>query len=182
MNSFINEFAQQLEEMWINRNMEVPNLSDAELSKLPNIIQLISYLQDKESIILHQDRGWRNYKFLQDIPSGGLELHPFQSIYSPDRIYINNADDNKFIVNRLNSGRFCFKPNLKCHRFLFRGQNQHYSKIVSSFERKTADEKLLSNIQVDDFISMLRTHPLFMLFEHGIHLSPSNSFQRKKAY
>ncbi len=172
MNSFINEFAQQLEEMWTNRNMEVPNLSDAELSELPNIIQLISFLQHEESMTLHRDRGWENYKFLEDTPGGGLGLHPFPSIHSSDRIYVNNIEDDKFIVNRLDSGRFCFKPNLSSHRFLFRGQNQHYPQIVSSFGRKNADEKLLSNIQIEDFIHMLRTHPLFMLFEHGIHLSP----------
>lgn len=162
----------KFEELCSNREMDMPILSDEDIRRLPNIFQLIEILKKRESQILIRDKEWENYSFLQNMPNGGLKLSPFQSIYSSDRIYVNNIDDNKFIVNRLDSGRFCFKPNLRRHRFLFRGQNQHYPKIVSSFERKSIDEKLLSNIQVDDFVYMLRTHPLFMLFEHGIHLSP----------
>jgi hypothetical protein len=172
MSNDFDDIRLKFKELCSNREMEVPIFSEEEIGRLPNILQLIGFLQQEENKILTRDKGWENYSFLQNMPNDGLKLSPFQSIYSSDRVYVNNLDNNKFIVNRLNSGRFCFKPNLRSHRFLFRGQNQHYSKIVSSFERKSIDEKLLSNIQVDDFVYMLRTHPLFMLFEHGIHLSP----------
>ena len=142
--------------------MDTPNFTNEELQKLPNILELIDLLHDLEIEVS------TNSENIED-----LGIHSLKSLYCSDRIYANDADENQFIVNRIQSGRFCFKPNLKSHRFLFRGQNQHYPLINSSFERRTADEKLLSNIQIGDFVSMLRTHPLFMMFERGIHLSPS---------
>ena len=151
-----------LDEMYATRAMNPPCFTNEDLQKLPNILELIEHLKDLELDVTTNS---------SDIEL--FNLHPSKSIYYSDRTYANEANEDKFIVNRLRSGRFCFKPNLKSHRFLFRGQNQHYSLITSSFERRTADEKLLSNIQIGDFVSMLRTHPLFMMFERGIHLSPA---------
>ena len=162
MNKSANDYFRMLDEMYATRTMNSPCFTNEELQKLPNILELIEQLQDLELDVTTNSN---------DIEL--FNLNPIKSIYCSDRIYANEADENQFIVNRMQSGRFCFKPNLKSHRFLFRGQNQHYPLINSSFERRTADEKLLSNIQIGDFVSMLRTHPLFMMFERGIHLSPA---------
>lgn len=161
MDNGLTELKAWFADMQKSRDMKVPVFTEQELEKLPNILELIDKLKNTENDLLAKDSGWT-----KSFPASGKFL------LNPYRVYINNADDHKFIVNRLSSGRYCLKHNLRFHKFLFRGQNQHYPKIVSSFQRQTKADKLISNIKVGDFVSMLRTHPLFMLFEHGIYLPP----------
>ena len=44
---------------------------------------------------------------------------PTDSLDYPLSAYYNNAEDCKFIMTRLQSGRYSLKPNLKNRKFLF---------------------------------------------------------------
>jgi hypothetical protein len=144
------------------------NMTPLEISKLPNIFQLVESLKLYEHDLMRSTNGWSGFTIGDYRPICDMSYHLLNS----DRIYINNEDDDKFIVNRLNSKRYAFKPNLREHRFLFRGQNKAYDRILSSFSRGDLDDHLISNLKCGDFISLLRSHPLFMMFERGIHLEP----------
>lgn len=139
-----------------------------DISKLPNIFQLIDSLKSRENEMMRSTNGWADFSFCDFFPL----RHVTNAICDSNRVYVNNKGNDMFIVNRLNSGRYGLKPNLREHRFLFRGQNKPYEKILSSFSRGDIDDHLVSNLKCEDFISLLRTHPLFMMFEQGIHLEP----------
>lgn len=139
-----------------------------DVSKLPNIFQLVDSLKYQEYKLMESSGGWTGFSIGDYFPV----QHVTNSLWDSNRVYVNEEDDDKFIVNRLNSKRYAFKPNLCEHRFLFRGQNKPYDRILSSFARGDSDDHLVSNLKCEDFISLLRTHPLFMMFELGIHLEP----------
>lgn len=139
-----------------------------DVSKLPNIFQLVDLLKYQEYKLMESTGGWTGFSIGDYFPI----QHVTNSLWDNNRVYVNEEDDDKFIVNRLNSKRYAFKPNLCEHRFLYRGQNKPYDRILSSFARGDSDDHLVSNLKCEDFISLLRTHPLFMMFERGIHLEP----------
>lgn len=143
-------------------------MTQEEIQRLPDIFQLVDNLKSLEGNLMNSTNGWGGYSF--------IGIQPFQNVsyclLDSNRIYVNNEDNDKFIVNRLDSRRFSFKPNLREHRFLFRGQNKPYDKISSSFSRGDLDDHLISNLKCEDFICLLRSHPLFMMFERGVHLEP----------
>lgn len=144
--------------------MTVPNFTIEQIAKMPNILQLVEYIKETEFDNTDKNNVWKDYNLF------GMSLFPFRSITNPYACYVNDTKADNFIVNRLGSGRFSLKPNLRTHRYLFRGQKQHFANIKSSFERGDRDDRLVSNLKAEEFMAMLRTHPLFMLLEHGIHL------------
>lgn len=143
------------------------HLNSLEIAKLPNIFQLITAIKSEEEAQINSFKGWSGYTL-----NGSPLLHGGNYLWNSDRVYINDVSNDLFIVNRLNSRRYCFKPNLREHLYLFRGQNTSYERILSSFSRGDLDDHLISNLKCEDFICLLRTHPLFMMFEKGIHLEP----------
>ena len=158
----------EFEDLFAHREMAVPNFSAKEIESMPNIFQLVDYIKGKEDNLLDEDDGWRH--FSSAFPGIPL-MKAYNSIDSKERIYVNDTDPDKFIVNRLGSGRYNLKPNMNTHRFIFRGQKKHYPTIRSSADRGGKYRFLLSNVQAEDFMLLLRTHPLFMMFDHGIYLS-----------
>lgn len=154
----------KLDEVINNRDMLVPNYTMEQVAKIPNIFQLIDYIKKKEFNNLDPNNVWKGSNQF------GMFLAPFIHIDNPDACYVNDAKADNFIVNRLSSGKFSLKPNLRILRFLFRGQKQHFANIKSSFKRGKHDDRLISNLKAEEFMAMLRTHPLFMLLEHDVHL------------
>jgi hypothetical protein len=98
---------------------------------------------------------------------------------NPYIAYTNDAQDDHFLLNRLDSRRYSLKPNLARRPFLYRGQSKMYQRIVSSFERTdkdglTAERKLVSNLKYADFLALLKSHPLCRMFDNGISLDGFN--------
>lgn len=103
----------------------------------------------------------------------------------PMKEFVNDADDDKFIVVQTQKGRHTLKPNLRNRHFVYRGQNRKYPLIVSSFSRadlpdkngivdyeRVHDKHLVSNLKVEEFTTVLRSHPIFMMLDRGICLEP----------
>ena len=143
-------------------------MTPLEIAQLPYIFQLIQLSKDTEKYLMELSNGWSGFAINGHKLINKLGYHLFNS----DRVYVNHEENDKFIVCPLSSKRYAFKPNLHEHRFLFRGQNKVYDKIQSSFSRGNDDDHLISNIKCGDFICLLRSHPLFIMFERGIHLEP----------
>ena len=139
-------------------------LTQAQIRQLPTLDEVIYYLKDCEWRFVHDFGGWLNYQS----PFGWLVPDDF--LFSPTKAYYNNANEDEFVVSRTKSGRTTLCPNLKTKPFLYRGQNRLYDKILSSFERLGIEEKLKYNLMTEDFVTLLRTHPIFMMFDRGIKL------------
>ena len=103
MDTYLNDIKDKFGKLCSGREMEVPAFSDDDINGLPNIFELIEFLKMEENKILNQDKGWQNYGFLKDLPNEGLKLSPFPSIYSSDRVYVNNIDDHKCPLKNRNS-------------------------------------------------------------------------------
>lgn len=61
----------------------------------------------------------RPLDFYRPIKAQDIKPISIDSFNNPCVTYFNYADDSKFIMNRLMSGRYSLKPNLKNRKFLF---------------------------------------------------------------
>lgn len=149
-------------------------LTQEQIRRLPTLFELVRKLDAEEKELLSDMGGWEN---CQDPFDKILPLDDYKSMHND---FYNEAASNHFIAIRTKSGRTVFKPNLRDHLFLYRGQNKHYDRIVSSFERRDAkwddetalDHKLFHNLKAEEFVNLLRTHPIFMMFDRGVILEP----------
>lgn len=136
-----------------------------DVSKLPNIVQLVDFLKKKETKKMSEIGGWENYTS----PLCG-RLVTCDEIISPHHSFCNNGADNQFVTSKTASGRMTLMPNLRNKPFIYRGQNKEYPSILCGFEQENFEGKLKQNLLVEDFIALLRSHPVFMMFDHGIKL------------
>lgn len=159
-------------------------LQPEQIIKLPNLVELVQKLKQENEKLVEQDNGWQNYKFISS-------PIPFTDRGFGGNDFLNDASPDKFIVVRTVKGRHTLKPNLNRIKFLYRGQNAVYPHLLSSFSREdeeitsfmSQDEikkckerarrrHLVSNLKLEEFIDLLRSHPLFMMFDRGIVLEP----------
>ena len=83
-------------------------MTNTEIKKLPNIIQLVSMLKKSEQQTMAKMGGWHNYKSALETSMVTLDI-----INSPYHAYCNNGEDCQFITTRTVSGRMTLTPNLK---------------------------------------------------------------------
>ena len=98
------------------------------------------------------------------------------SIDYPLNAYYNNADPNKYIIQRVASGRFALKPNLRHRKLLFRGQNTYFENCSPSLFRKKTDNYITQNVKAEELKLLTLTHPLVQLLDIGVELN-SRVFQ-----
>lgn len=85
--------------------------------------------------------------------------------------YFNNAADDKFIMRKLQSGRYSLKPNLKNRKFLFRGQDKFYPKCKPNlFREQNKNDYLDCLIHGDEMVLIILSHPLVQLLDLGVYL------------
>lgn len=146
-----------------------------DIKSLPTLVEVVQKIKNDIN-------KWQNAGCWTTNPS--LSLLQYGAKWDlPGREFVNEADKDKFIVVRTVKKRHTLKPNLRYTPYLFRGQNCWYPHIVSSFHRadlpdkngvvneKVAREKrIVSNLKSEEFIGLLRSHPLFMLLDRGIVL------------
>lgn len=138
-------------------------LSPQQIQELPNILQVLDSLQDIQDNFVDSG-GWcgKDPDLFVQAKLLGLECS-----YSS---YYNSCAPDDFLVSRLASKRFCFKPNLAYVPFLCRGERAEYPSVISAFERKDPADRLISNLKTMDFVRFVRTHPLCRMFDNGIKL------------
>lgn len=99
---------------------------------------------------------------------------PTDSIDYPLSAYYNNADDCKFIMTKLQSGRYSLKPNLKNRYFLFRGESKFHSPCKPILFRNPRKKYFLdSMIYGDEMVRVILSHPLVQLLDLGVKLNGS---------
>lgn len=142
----------------------------AELPTLEDIILFLAGLTDD----FEDDGGWLSQATFPPNCSWNLPMVDF----------FNLADNDKFIVTQTGSKRHTLKPNLRNRPFLYRGQRKDFGRIISGFTRdalsgngvlsreEAREYHMINNLKAEDFIALLKTHPLFMMLDRGIFLEP----------
>ena len=147
------------------------------MQNLPTLFELVQKLKRENEEACRQN-AWSNSPYLSMIASIPRWSYPLKD-------FVNDADDDKFIVVQTQKKRHTLKPNLaRCH-FLYRGQYKQFSHILSSFSRddlpdkngklnpqRSRDKHLIANLKAEEFMQLLRLHPLFMMLDRGIRLEP----------
>lgn len=150
--------------------------------ELPTLLQLTQALKRTNQELVERYDGWNIYTSPFGLTST-KHIPPNACWHVPMLDFYNFADDDKYIVVQTGSGRHTLKPNLRSHHFIYRGQNKAFPHILSSFSRddyrcskgeitrqELRDCHVVNNLMVEDFMALLRTHPLFVLLDRGIRL------------
>lgn len=88
---------------------------------------------------------------------------------NPQVCYFNNFPTDAFIVNRLYSGRFNFKPNLRHRKFLFRGQNSLFNPCMPNLYRDRDKNYFIDDmIKGQELMLLMLSHPLVQLLDLGV--------------
>lgn len=97
---------------------------------------------------------------------------PIDSFNYPYAAYFNSTDDSKFIMNRLMSGRYSLKPNLKSRKFLFRGEAEFHNPCKPNMFRDVKKKYFLDSIiHGDEMFRLILSHPLVQLLDIGVILN-----------
>ena len=147
-----------------------------------NIYEARDYILSMESIALHKDIRRRSAPLylrpiMFNVPYDEFKNNrfiPTDSLDYPLSAYYNNADDCKFIMTKLQSGRYSLKPNLKNRYFLFRGENQFHSACKPNLYRNSQKKYFLDTlIYGDEMVRVILSHPLVQLMDLGVKLDGS---------
>ena len=102
----------------------------------PDIKAAIQFLLQQEKDSLKKDK-YRQEALPVLRPLPGLFNRPFNegdlltsidSLEYPLSAWFNNAGDDKFLMTRLQSGRYSLKPNLRHRKYLFRGESEFHNR------------------------------------------------------
>lgn len=140
----------------------------SESNPFENIDEAAEYVKGLEKVRLGNDSFRR---FISNTPYFINEQRLFAIPWaSPYASLINcpNRIEDGFVVNQLVSRRFCLKPTLVNHKFLFRGQAEFHSPCVPNMFRKHDETYFLKyNIFSNEMSILLKSHPLIQFFEKG---------------
>lgn len=98
---------------------------------------------------------------------------PFpERLWHPKVAYLNEADEDKFIMKRLQSRRYSLSPNLKSRKFLFRGETEFHAPCKPSLFRDAEKTYFLDSlIYGQEMFRLILSHPLVQLLDMGIDLN-----------
>lgn len=96
---------------------------------------------------------------------------PVNSIQYPLSAWFNDASSNKFIITRLQSGRYSLKPNLRHRKFLFRGESEFHSPCKANLSRNPKQKRFTKELMKgQEMMLLMMSHPLVQLLDIGIDL------------
>lgn len=149
-----------------------------------NVYEAVEYIREMERKAHNQDmllQDIEQQKYFYDVNFDQFRIHwasPFVSQYT------NRYPARAFFVNQmaplpgssLKEQWFSFKPNLYGHKFLYRGQSDHYEGkpcVPNLFrdEKKNANRDYIEfMIYSQELELLIKSHPLVQLFDKGIEL------------
>jgi hypothetical protein len=89
-----------------DRGGNVLNLSNEQIEHLPSITELIDFLH-----LLEQEEISRDYWAKLSVYPMPIETFRSMGLNNPYIAYTNDAPNDQFLLNRLDSLRYCLKPN-----------------------------------------------------------------------
>lgn len=144
-----------------------------------NIYEARDYVIDLEQKALAADDQRQNapvcvpadFDFTKPCDSSVIKPIPVNHLDYPLSSYFNEAPEKAFIMKRLFSGRYAFKPNLKFRKFLFRGETEFHSPCKPNLYRDSKKKYFLdSMIHGDEMFGLILSHPLVQLLDMGVDL------------
>lgn len=95
-----------------------------------------------------------------------------ENLDHPKVAHFNSADEDKFIMKQLRSGRYSLSPNLKSRKFLFRGEAEFHDPCKPSLYRDAKKTYFLDQlIYGHEMFRLILSHPLVQLLDMGINLN-----------
>ena len=134
----------------------------------PNVNEALNYILKVESQNLLNDEHRAKPPIVMRPNIGYV---PVDSLDYPFSSFINEANDDQFIMTRLQSGRFSLKPNLRNRKFLFRGQSEYFDACVPNLYRTNKSYFLDDMIYDQELYILILSHPLNQLLDLGVNLN-----------
>lgn len=147
-----------------------------------NINEALMYVQKTEQMALAEDPyRQKPPMMMRHIP--GLFSQPFSeeiaqqaylpvdSLEYPLSAWFNNADADKFVMTRLQSGRYSLKPNLMHRKFLFRGESIFHNPCKPNLSRDQKQKRFTKELMKgQEMMLLMMSHPLVQLLDLGVEL------------
>lgn len=104
-------------------------------------------------------------------PYPGLHPVPVDSLDFPLGAWFNNESDDKYVMTRLQSGRYSLKPNLRSRKFLFRGESEFHNPCKPNMCRNPKQKRFTAEmVRGQELQLLLMSHPLVQLLDTGVEL------------
>ena len=148
-----------------------------------NIDEALKYVLDLERKTLASDHyRQKPATVMRQIP--GMFLQPFtddlfkkvfvpvDSLDYPLSAWFNNVADDKFVMTRLDSGRYSLKPNLRQRKFLFRGESEFHNPCKPNLSRNPKQKRFTKELlKGQEMMLLMMSHPLVQLLDLGVELN-----------
>lgn len=147
-----------------------------------NIDEALKYVLETEQRALKQDAHRQEPAMIMR-PFPGMFSQPFtdemvqrayvpvDSLDYPLSAWFNNADADKFVMTRLQSGRYSLKPNLRHRKFLFRGESEFHNPCKPNMSRNPHQRCFTAEmIRGHEMRILMMSHPLVQLLDLGVEL------------
>lgn len=96
---------------------------------------------------------------------------PVNTLDYPLSAWFNNASADKFVMTRLNSGRYSLKPNLRYRKYLFRGESEYHNPCKPNLSRNPKQKRFTKELMKgQEMMLLLLSHPLVQLLDMGVEL------------
>ena len=145
-----------------------------------NVNEAVDYIREMERKAHNKDfllQEIEQQKFFYDLDHHCFRIHWASSYVSQ---YKNPFSSRAFFVNQMDTNWFSLKPNLYGHKFLYRGQSDHYEgrpcvpNLFRNEKNNEAKDYIEFLIFSQELELLIKTHPLVKLFEQGIELLHDN--------
>lgn len=148
-----------------------------------NIDEALKYVLDLERKALASDMHRQKPPTIaRQIP--GMFSQPFSeemamkafvstdSLDYPLTAWFNGAAEDKFVMTRLNSGRYSLKPNLRQRKFLFRGESEFHNPCKPNLSRNPKQKRFTKELMKgQEMMLLMMSHPLVQLLDLGVELN-----------
>lgn len=148
-----------------------------------NIDEALKYVLDLERKTLASDLyRQKPTTVMRQIPGAFLQpftddlfkkaFVPVDSLDYPLSAWFNNVVDDKFVMTRLDSGRYSLKPNLRQRKFLFRGESEFHNPCKPNLSRNPKQKRFTKELlKGQEMMLLMMSHPLVQLLDLGVELN-----------
>ena len=134
-----------------------------------NIDEALNYVLDTEQRALKQDAHRQAPPTM--VRAYDMKMMPVDSLDYPLSAWFNNTDADKFVMTRLQSGRYSLKPNLRHRKFLFRGESEFHQPCKPNMSRNPYQHRFTAEmIRGQEMRILMMSHPLVQLLDLGVKL------------
>lgn len=136
-----------------------------------DIDQALEYVLETERRALAADENRQKPIEMRREPFLFVPPIPIDSMDYPLSAWFNDADEDKFVMTRLMSGRYSLKPNLKNRKFLFRGESEFHYPCKPNLCRNPKQKRFTAEmVRGQEMQLLMMSHPLVQLLDTGVEL------------